>query len=671
MKHSLYPKLAFDGMKKNKTLYLPYLLTCGGMVMMHYILSFLKYSDVVETMFGFSVLRTILMLGAHIVAFFSFLFLFYTHSFLIRKRKKEYGLYHLLGMDKLHITFIVFWEHLFSALVTLTGGLAFGIAFSKFAELGLINVIHSQVTYSLHISFSSVSETLTMFGIIHILLFLHSAWQLHRTDTISLMKSEKEGEKPPRANWPFGLAGLLLLGCGYYLALTVEDPIDAITIFFLAVLLVICGTYLLMIFGSVLLCRTLQKNKAYYYKANHFVSVSSMAYRMKRNGSRLATICILSTMVLVMISSTVCLYSGIERDILERRYPRDMNLSVSSQDWNSLSAEMQDTVRDEVLSIVDEHNANPTSYADYVISSYAGFLRGNEILEEPVSDGTAIQTQLVDIDDYNRILGTDETLSDNEVIVYSNRMDLTLDTIILHGKEYNVKKIIPDFIGNSYAAMVIFPTIMVFVPELPETLVQFSTGNAVTLYHDWFYSFNVSLGAEDEIRLLYALQSYFMDEANRSTQGLKVTIESRTESRQSFYDLYGGLFYLGILLSIVFVIATVLILYYMQISEGYEDSARFDIMQKIGMTKTEIRKSINSQLLTVFALPMLLSACHLIFAFPAISRLLSLFDLHNISSFMITTFISFLCYSVVYVIFYRMTSNAYYKIVSGTQQKSN
>ena len=423
-----------------------------------------------------------------------------------------------------------------------------------------------------------------------------------------------------------------------------------------------------MIFGSVILCRTLQKNKNYYYKANHFVSVSSMAYRMKRNGSRLATICVLSTMVLVMLSSTVCLYFGIENDLIRSRYPRDLNIRISSDAFSALDAELFDTVQAETQAVAQEHGAKASDSFQYVLTTYAGSLSGNKISESSQSGATTIQVQLVDIDDYNRIANAGETLQDNEVLLYSSRLDLSLSSVILHGREFTVKKIVPDFVGNAYAAMNIVPTVMVFVPDLADTVAFFSAENAPQLEHSLFYSFDAGLSDKEDVALFYALQSYFSDESNTSTKGMNVTVESRAEARQFFYELYGGIFYLGILLSIVFLIATVLILYYMQISEGYEDSARFAIMQKIGMTKREIRKSINSQLLTVFALPMLLSACHLLFAFPIIRTLLTLFDLTNIAGFALSTIISFLCYSVVYVIFYRMTSNAYFKIVSGTQK---
>ncbi len=667
MKYSLYTKLAWSGMKKNKTLYLPYLLTCVGMVMVHYLLTFLKYSDAVAPILGYSMLRIILMLGAHVVAFFSLFFLLYTHSFLMRRRKKEYGLYHLLGMNKLHISLILFWEHLFSAVISLFGGLAFGIAFSKLAELGLINMIRSEVNYSLSIPSSSLFETVVMFSAIHLFLFLHALWQLYRSDTLRLLKSDQEGDRAPRANWPLGLAGLLILMCGYYLSLTVQNPVDAIFVFFFAVLLVICASYLLMIFGSVVACRALQKNKAYYYKANHFVSVSSMAYRMKRNGSRLATICILSTMVLVILSSTVCLYVGIEHDLIQRRYPRDINMCIRAEELSSLNSELFDTVQAETQSILQDHGTQDSNSFQYVLTSFSGELHGNEIADAPRSNSIPVQVLLVDIDDYNRLSHTDETLNDSEVLFYSNRLDLDFSSVLLQGKEFTVKKIVPEFIGNAYAAMNVVPSVMIFVPDLADVTALFTDAGTVKLKHSLFYSFDAGLSAEDEISLLYSLQSYFSDEANTSTNGMYVTVESRAESRQYFYELYGGIFYLGILLSIVFLIATVLILYYMQISEGYEDRARFGIMQKIGMTKQEIRKSINSQLLTVFAFPMLLCASHLLFAFPLIRKLLSLFDLTNISGFALSTILSFLCYCIVYVIFYRMTSNAYYKIVSSTQ----
>lgn len=323
MKFGLYPRLALAGIRKNKRLYVPYLLTCTGMVMMYYIIVFLQGNNMLRGMSGGTTAAVILGLGSWVVAIFACVFLFYTHSFLLRRRKKEFGLYNILGMGRRHLVRIEIWETLFVAIGTTAAGILCGIAFSKLAELGLVNLIRGSITYTFSVSASAIAMSLVIFGVIHLLLLLRAAVAVGRTSAIQLLQSEAAGEKPPRANWFLGLLGVILLGVAYYMAVTIKEPLMALALFFVAVVLVILATYLIMISGSVLLCRQLQKNTAYYYNPRHFVSVSSMAYRMKRNGAGLASVCILATMVLVMLSSTTSLYFGAE-DSLMARYPWEL-----------------------------------------------------------------------------------------------------------------------------------------------------------------------------------------------------------------------------------------------------------------------------------------------------------------------------------------------------------
>ena len=331
MKKGFYPKLAFDGIRKNKKMYLPYILTSIGMVMMYYIIIFLQFSQSIKDAVQSSTVTQILGLGSWVIAIFSCIFLFYTNSFLIKRRKKEFGLYNILGMDKHNLGIILFWETLIIAVISLVIGLAAGIAFSKLAELVFLNLLKSDATFDLTVSSQGIGLCAIIFTVINILLFFNSLRQVRLSSAISLVKSEQTGEKPPKGNWIFGILGVLLLGGAYYISLSIEEPLQALTLFFVAVIMVIIGTYLVMISGSVLFCRLLQKNKKYYYKPNHFVSVSSMVYRMKRNGAGLASICILATMVLVMISSTTSLYFG-EEDALAIRYPREINIDISTLD---------------------------------------------------------------------------------------------------------------------------------------------------------------------------------------------------------------------------------------------------------------------------------------------------------------------------------------------------
>lgn len=680
MKTGFYPRLAAGSIRKNKRMFLPYIFSCVGMVMMFYIIMFLAVSEAISQLSGAETIRQIFALGSWVIGIFAGIFLFYTNSFLIRRRKKEFGLYNILGMGKRNIGLILLWETLITASVSIVIGLLAGILFSKLAELGLVNIMHGDVTFDFTVSMSAIIRTMQVFGVIFILLLLNSIRQVRFSSAISLLRSENTGEKPPKGNWFFGILGLLILGSAYYIAVTIQDPVVALVMFFVAVVMVIIGTYLIMIAGSVLFCRILQKKKSYYYKPNHFVSVSSMVYRMKRNGAGLASICILATMVLVMMASTTSLYFG-EEDALRSRYPRDINISfISIEDMSYLSDESISAWQDDISSFLEEQGVVAENNYCYRSASIAGYLEGTAV-ETDVTQldefdlsvySDVYRFRFVPLSDYNEMAGTQEALSDGEALLYSNGKAYREDTISFnHGRTFHIKKCLDSFAVDGEATAQVISSIYIIVPDLKQaikgldTLVDYNGSRMITL--EWLYNFDTGIESERQIELYRELWDYVAYGIGYEYMGY--SIESQEFAREGFYSLYGALFYIGIILSIVFIIAAVLIIYYKQISEGYEDQARFEIMQKVGMTKREIRKSINSQLLTVFFLPLFLAAIHLFFAFPIISKLLLAFNLNNVMLFAATTVISFITFAVFYLIVYRITSNAYYSIVSGAMEE--
>ncbi len=683
MKKGFYPKLAFDGIRKNKKMYLPYILTSIGMVMMYYIIIFLQFSQNIKDAVRSSTISDILGLGSWVIAIFSCIFLFYTNSFLIKRRKKEFGLYNILGMDKHNLGIILFWETLIIATISLVIGLAAGIAFSKLAELIFLNLLKSDVTFDLTVSSQGIGLCAIIFTVINILLFFNSLRQVRFSSAISLVKSEQTGEKPPKGNWILGILGVLLLGGAYYLAISIKEPLQAMMLFFVAVIMVIIGTYLIMISGSVLFCRLLQKNKKYYYKSNHFVSVSSMVYRMKRNGAGLASICILATMVLVMISSTTSLYFG-EEDALASRYPREININFTTLDTQIYKDGEADKIRSEIDEIAKKSNANVHNSLTYLAGALSGMVTDGNVETDVrnVYSGTVdynrvFQFNFVSIDDYNKIMGTDYKLKDGEAMVYLFRKDSNFNGDKLSfngGQSFKIVRYLDNFISQSDAAMTIVPTMAIFVNDLDKATQGMTDA---THQHDsqpvvnfrWTYGFDTGLSEDEQIALTKDINSYLTDVSDDFKEDIHSTeVESREQNRLDFFGLYGGLFGLGIILSIVFIFAAVLIIYYKQISEGYEDQSRFEIMQKVGMTKKEIRKSINSQLLTVFFLPLIFAGMHLAFAAPIIKKLLLIFNLTNLNLFIVTILISFAAFALFYMIVYKITSNAYYKIVSGAKE---
>lgn len=685
MKKGFYPHLAFDGIRKNKRLYLPYILTQIGMIMMFYIVIFLRYGKSLEGTFGDKTVNVVLMFGGWVIAIFACIFLFYTNSFLIRRRKKEFGLYNILGMDKKNISILLFWESLITSAISLFCGLVLGVALSKLAELGLIKVMNrAEVSYSFYVSPTAILLTAGVFSVIFLLLFLNSVRQIMGADAVTLLRSESLGEKPPKANPLLGVIGVLLLLGAYTTAVVVEEPQTAVRVFFIAVIMVIVGTYLLMIFGSVLLCRFLQKRKNYYYQPNHFVSVSSMTYRMKRNGAGLASVCVLATMVLVMISSTACLFFGTENSI-SIRYPRDITLSTGFTSLDEIDDDNLKKVAADIDSLAASHNANASNIVAYRSVVTVGSISDDGRL---TPDGTAVEVgiksgahtcfDIVPIEDYNAVMGANETLAPGEVIVYGYKMKYKYDTVTLgDGKTYKVKKTVDNYLIDGETSVNIAPSMFIFVPDLKEAVKGFAK-DAVkdglsTVNYKYFRFFDTDLDIEGERALCYdyidMTRQLFGNKNSAYKNLLTLSVESRNVDRDDYYSSFGALFYLGIMLSVVFIFAAVLIIYYKQVSEGYEDQSRFEIMQKVGMTKKEIRKSINSQLLTVFFLPLAGAGLHMIFASVIIRRILFSFNFNFSALFFVTTAICFVAFALFYTLVYRVTSNAYYKIVSGAKER--
>ncbi len=678
MSIGFYLKLAWNGIRKNKKFYTPYLLTCIGMVMMYYIVSFLSVNRQVMSMNGGETIQYMLMLGCGVIGVFSVMFLFYTNSFLMRRRKKEFGLYNILGMGKRNLAKILLRETLIIAAISLSIGLFCGILLSKVAELWMLKILAMDVIFSFQIEWNAVSQTFWLFGVIFLLILANSLRQIHLTNPIELLHSETVGEKPPKANWILAIIGVALLAGAYLLAVTIEDPISALIWFFVAVIMVIIATYLLFIAGSVSFCKLLQKNKKYYYKTHHFISVSSMTYRMKRNGAGLASICILCTMVLVMVSSTTCLYIGME-DSLRARYPRNINLDMTFDSLEKMNEGTADQIRQASEETAAQYGQDLSRVLNYRVAGLVGCIMGNQIFldESSLTEfdwngySNVWQVFIVPLEDYNRLMGQNETLEKGEALVYTTKgTGYGEDTISIgNGEALRVKKEVDDFADNGVDAMQMIPSIYIFVPDF-ETVAapllgekNITTGT-VSLH--WFYGFDLSCEEEEQIAIAEELRNYLRQmELENGADWLSASLESVAENRSAFYGLYGGLFFLGVLLGIVFLFAAVLIMYYKQISEGYEDQSRFEIMQKVGMNKREIKKSINSQILTVFFLPLLAAGVHLCFAFPLIYRLLALFNLTNLLLLILVTAVCYLIFALFYVAIYRVTSYAYYSIVSG------
>ncbi len=666
MKKAFYPKLAFDGIRKNRRLYLPYLFTGAALVMMYYILSNLSELPALAMMAGGTTLSEVLPLGCLIIAAFSLLFLFYTNSFLVKQRYREFGLYNVLGMDKKNIGKIMVWETLITFGVAVASGLVLGIIMSKAAELMLLNILNKEIVYSMSIGLTSLWQTSAIFGGIYLLLLLNSVIKVALSKPLELVRSSRVGERVPKLTWAFAVLGVILLTVAYYLAVSIDEPLTALVWFFVAVLLVIVATYLLFIAGSVVFCKLLQKNKKYYYKKNHFVSVSSMVYRMKRNGAGLASICILLTMVLVMISSTACLYFGAE-DALAARCPNSVNVSLTFDDINGIKDENLNEIRETVR----QFSGDGADLTGITACELRGLITDDGMIVEYRHYNGSESTQdgylsVISLDDYNKMMGENKTLEANECLLFGNRIELSCDKFtVQHGETYKVKEHLQKFKVDGEALAKTIPVLYMVV----EDIYSFAAPYEDVMMYDFRCGFDVA--QQDELAVseeLDAALSELRDSAEDKKHMYYKDVFSCTEKRDSFYDMYGSLFFLGIMLSIVFLMAAVLIIYYKQICEGYEDQSRFDIMQKVGMTGRDIKKSINSQMLTVFFLPLIFAGLHLGFAFPFVSKILLMFAFSNTTLSILVNIACFAAFGIMYALVYKITSGAYYAIVSGRKK---
>ena len=684
MKRGFYLRLALDGMRKNRRLYVPFLLTCSGMVMMFYILYSLAYSPAVRSMRGGGTMAMILLLGTVVMAVFALLFLLYTNSFLARRRNREFGLYNVLGMNKRNLGRILLWETILSALISLLAGLAFGLLFAKLAELFLAHMAGETAGYALTVEPRSMLAAILFFGVIFAVLLIVSLARVGISKPLDLLKSEAAGEKPPKANWVFAVIGVLILGAAYWLAVSIQAPLTALTVFFIAVVMVILATYLLFISGSVALCKLLQKNKSYYYRSDHFVSVSSMAFRMKRNGAGLASICILATMVLVMLATTSCLYFGGE-DALRGECPYDVSFSLRYEHPEDCDPEVSEALCELAHTLSDGREKDLTAYT---LAGVSGLFRdgvlemdGYSRFADLTSSASVLEkirtVYLMPLDEYNRLMGADYVLEDGEALVWSSKKTYGYDTLTFKGCEpIRIKgslKELPFRVSASDTLVTLYCLIVPDWTAQSTALHNFTAGledPLITTETLQLCSFDLpGVPDEEQIRITEEVVQAMIDEQKRPDTCYSMGYKTRAANRTDFFSMYGSLFFLGIVLSIVFVAAAALIIYYKQLSEGYEDQRRFGIMQKVGMTVKEIKSAVNAQVLTVFFAPLLLAGLHLAFAFPFLHKIIRLFGVLNTPLLILTSVICFLAFALFYVFVYRSTARTYVAIVSAGEER--
>lgn len=660
MRKFFYPKLAASNIKKNGRTYIPYILTCIFMVAMYYIISSLARNPGIKDLLGGDTVEYTLVLGGWVVAIFAAIFLFYTNSFLMKRRKKEFGLLNILGMEKKHLSRVIGYETLYIAGISLAFGILLGIVLDKCMFLLILKVLDAPVSLGFYVSFESMLLAGILFAAIFLLIFLNSLRQIRLSSPIELLRGSSVGEKEPKTKWIMAILGVLCLSGGYYLAVTTQNPLTAVSLFFLAVLLVVAGTYFLFMAGSIAFLKLLRKKKSYYYKAKHFISVSGLIYRMKQNAVGLANICILSTMVLVMVASTSSMMLGME-DIINTRYPYDITVYARAE--TQAQREAVDAAANRLL---EAYGAQKTAEQAYTYLNFSAVREGDTFLVGGEEDLTALERLnnlfFIPVEDYNRLTGDNAQLAEGEILLYSNRDAYEPDTLTVFDRTYRIVGRPDNFLGNGVMEADIVSSRFIVVRDVEEIvelndLQQQAYGKNASEFR-YFYGFDLDI-PEEQQRAFYA---ELKDSLNG--QNLLGTLDSRADSRQSFHSLYGGLFFIGIFLGLLFIVATILIIYYKQISEGYDDRERYVIMQKVGMGQAEVKRSIHSQILTVFFLPLITAGVHTAFAFPVISKILALLSMSNTTLFALCTVGCFLVFALLYSLIYALTARAYYRIVS-------
>lgn len=657
MNRLFYMKLAINNIKKNSRSYIPYLLTCIGTIMMFYNMCFLLLVKDMGHISDNASLKYLLFLGAIIIGIFSIIFLFYTNSFLIKQRKKEFGLFNILGMEKRHIARVMINETIIIAIISLVSGILGGILFSKLMVLLLFKIIRFEVIFGFEIPKIAVISTIILFGFIFTLNLIHNIYQVHRSKPVELLSGGNVGEREPKTKWVTALTGAICLGVGYYLALTTETPLAALSLFFVAVILVMIGTHNLFTAGSIAILKSLKKNKAYYYKTSNFISISGMIYRMKQNAAGLANICILSTAVIITLSTTVSMYVGME-DVLRTRFPR--NIEISAREISD-----EDTVKiDEIISLQSEKSGiaqeNIIRYRNISFLSKQNGSEFEQMGPDEFDNNNLALLVFVTQDEYNKLENKSISLSENEALFYTLRGDMPGDNIKLNDINLSIREKLTSFESSGDSTAYISNTFYVVVDSLNtiERIYHSLHGNDDMPDFAYYYGFDVNADSDIQIQLINNLSDAI------SVTDLDARVDGAEASRASFYTLYGGLFFLGIFLGLLFIMATVLIIYYKQIAEGFDDKKRYEIMQKVGMSRAEIKKSIKSQVLMVFFLPLITAVIHIAFAFSMITKLLNVLNLSNVPLFALFTAITILVFGVFYTIVYTLTARTYYRIVS-------
>ena len=670
MHKGIFSRLAKQNIRNNKSTYIPYIITCIFCIAMIYMMEFLRDCPTLDqAVRQADEVRMIVFTGEIVVEIFCIIFLIYSNSFLMKRRQKEIGLYNILGLERNHIGIVMFLETIITSIGSLAGGIAAGIIGSKLALLLLLKLLHIPSVLGFYISVKGIFTCLFMFGIIFLMILFLNLAKIHLSRPVELLRGNNTGEKEPVVKWLMALIGFICLGAGYYLAVTTESPIKAITIFLLAVILVMAGTYLLFTAGSIVILKFLRLRKSFYYRTGNFISISGMLYRMKQNAIGLASICILSTGVLLMIAMTVSIYFGMN-DIMLNRYPYDVDMSVTSISEEECQTAIEAFEKAIADNKVPVEKSVEEIYLDIVCSK-----NGDQILIKPANtirnSDSVLVLSLLDQAEYERLTGISANLNDGEIFAWYPSA-VQKDSVTVDETEFTVKKWLDknpltcgeDAVSDNAVLVVTdedFKKFDEMRTEMYKGVSSAPAGEDLTLH----LGLDITGSETDKIDFGTPVMEVVKDLKKNGglSENSWITSGIRQQEYESYYADNGSLLFIGIFLGSLFLMGTAMIIYYKQISEGYEDQKRFEIMQKVGLSRREVRSSVRRQILMVFFLPLLMAMLHITMAFPMIRRMLLLFGMTNTKLFIGCTAGTVLIFAVVYGLIYLMTARSYYHIV--------
>ncbi|MEQ7017389.1 FtsX-like permease family protein [Enterococcus avium] len=656
-----YLKLASTNLKKNHRGYLPFLISMLFLVAINTMTQVIVNNEGMRALPGGDSASSMFGLGHIVIMIFTVIFSFYTNSFLLKQRKKELGLYNILGLGKRELYQLMIWESFLSFFIVLITGLITGVVLSKLAFLVLRRLISVGNEFVFQLLPESLGFVSLLFLGIFFLLLLINCWQIKKTNPISLLHGSKKGEQEPKARWIIAILGLVFLGSGYGIAVTIDSPISALTLFFVAIILVILGTYCLFMAGSIALLKLLKRNERFYYKTNHFISISSMMHRMKQNAAGLASICILSTMVLVTAATTGSLFFG-QKDVENTRYPRDVMISTVQQPEKvkaaieAVSAEKQAPITKQVYLTSTKSIMFQPKNGNYQLTPLEDFYNSKSATIALISFMTA--------QEYAKHTDEIVNLKDDEIYFYPVSGDIDGNQLKLENQKFKIKKRINKFPGINQQIELTdyFVVVLANQSVLEQCLSDWFPKKAVTAenYPEYNFMFNTDLkGEKNQLDFAQTLRN----QLNQQLGDSQVRIVDKYTFVSENKIFTGGFFFLGIIFGATFILATALIIYYKQISEGIDDRERFEILQKVGMSHREVKKVIRSQVMMVFSFPLVVAVIHLGFAFPLIKKLLVLFGLVNWKLFLLVCVIVTVIFAILYFVVYRLTARSYYQLV--------